>query len=179
MTKKYTNIICKVCGKEMSVRNDYVKKHSGICVSCQKKGNKNAVKHGDYKERLYKIWIGLPYRRYKTYKPKVCEEWKGSYENFKKWALSNGYEENLTIDRIDNKKDYEPNNCQWITLKENASKDKVIFNDKEKEILYDARKELKITQVEMAKVLGVSRNTIQRLEKEIKEKRGIKNGKQK
>ena len=70
----YTNLKCKYCNKEMKVRNDYLKKHSGVCVSCQKKGNKNNFKHGDYKKRLYKIWLGLKHRRYKTYKPKVCKE---------------------------------------------------------------------------------------------------------
>lgn len=54
---------------------------------------------------------------------KVCEEWK-TYENFEKWALENGYAENLTIDRIDEDRDYEPNNCQWITFAEQQRKKK-------------------------------------------------------
>lgn len=52
---------------------------------------------------------------------KVCDEWI-IYSNFEKWALSNGYSDNLTIDRINSDGNYEPNNCQWITRADNARK---------------------------------------------------------
>lgn len=48
---------------------------------------------------------------------KIYKEWL-IFENFKKWALENGYNEILTLDRIDNSKDYEPNNCRWVSMKE-------------------------------------------------------------
>ena len=165
---KYKTLICTKCGKEMQIRTDYVKKHSGVCMSCQKTGNKNALKHGGYKERLYHIWQGMLKRKYSTYIPSVYDEWK-IYENFKKWALENGYADNLTIDRINNKGDYEPNNCQWITIQENAGKDKILFNDDECVKIYKDRKDLKLTQVEMAKLLNISRTTLQRIEKRVKE----------
>lgn len=41
---------------------------------------------------------------------------------FEKWALNNGYHDDLTIDRIDSDKDYCPENCQWISLEDNARK---------------------------------------------------------
>lgn len=50
----------------------------------------------------------------------VCPEWK-SRRAFREWALKNGYEENLTIDRIDNDKGYSPDNCRWVTMKENCN----------------------------------------------------------
>lgn len=162
--RKYFIIKCCECSKDMKIRSDYISKHSGKCVSCQKKGNKQALKHGDYRTRLYKIWIGMKHRRYENYNPKICKEWE-IWDNFKKWSLENGYKDNLTIDRIDNKKDYYPENCQWITLNENAGKDKKIFTKEECLEVYNQRIKMNLTQIEMANLLNVSRGTIQRAEK--------------
>jgi len=167
--RKYKDIICVVCDKQMRVRSDYASKHSGTCVSCQKLNNKNSLKHGASGTRLYNIWVGLKQRRYKAYKPDICNEWN-EFESFRKWSVNNGYKNHLTIDRINNKLGYSPDNCQWITLKENAGKDKNIFTYEEKISLFKFRKDYSLTQMEMAILLGVSRNTIQRLEKQLKEK---------
>ncbi len=80
--------------------------------------------------RLYHCWSSMKQRcyyrknnRYNYYGGKgitVCKEWKDSFDNFKEWALSNGYKDNLTIDRIDPNKNYEPSNCRWITKQENS-----------------------------------------------------------
>jgi len=165
--RKHIVLYCKTCGCGMRIRADYVSKHSGICLTCQKAGNQNAKKHGEYKTRLYRIWLGLKHRRYRTYRPKVCQEW-GDFSQFKQWAISNGYADNLTIDRIDKNGDYAPDNCQWLTLEENAAKDKRLYTHDEKIHICEYRKQHGYTQVEMAQMLGVSRNTIQRLEREIK-----------
>lgn len=152
----------------MKIRNDYIKKHSGICSSCRMKLGKPAYKGIGYKTRLYRIWQGLFHRRYK-YPVDVCEEWNNFF-SFKEWALNNGYSDNLTIDRINNKKGYSPENCQWITLEENSGKDKIIFKTLEEKIyLYNKRRELVYSQRDMAKLLKVSRNTIQRLERDVKQ----------
>ena len=166
--RPHSLLICKKCGKEMLIRDDYLPRHSGVCMSCQKKGNASAFKHGGYHTRLYKIWLGLPHRRYRSCKPSICAEWK-DFSAFREWALSNGYNDNLTIDRIDNAGNYEPSNCQWITLQENAAKDKFIFTDEECTNVMHQRKILGLTQREMAKHLGVSRNTIQRAERRAKD----------
>ena len=79
---------------------------------------------------MYKIWADAKSRcrcpscrAYKNYGGRgiqFSEEWD-QYENFKAWALENGYRDDLTLDRIDNEKGYEPNNCRWATWKEQAN----------------------------------------------------------
>lgn len=91
-------------------------------------------KHGLSKTRLYRIWAGMKARcnnpdhpSFKYYGAKnirVCNEWENDFLLFRDWALSHGYEDNLTIDRIDPNGNYEPDNCQWLTLNENAARTK-------------------------------------------------------
>lgn len=76
---------------------------------------------------LYNKWSSMKTRCYsshsKDYKNyggrgiKICEEWL-DYKYFREWSLSSGYIEGLTIDRIDNDGNYEPNNCKWLTMAE-------------------------------------------------------------
>ena len=61
------------------------------------------------------------YDRYGGRGIKVCEEWNNSFEPFFEWAMNNGYSEELTIDRIDNNGNYEPNNCKWSTNQEQCN----------------------------------------------------------
>ena len=80
--------------------------------------------------RLYRIWVGMKQRCLNPNRPKwhryggrgikVCEAWRNDYMSFRNWALNNGYQEDLTIDRIDNDGDYEPDNCRWVTVSENS-----------------------------------------------------------
>lgn len=104
----------------------------GKSVSCgcyrREVTSKRARTHGDgYESRIYRIWMGMKQRcnnpnagKYPIYGGrgiKVCKEWEKSYQAFKKWALLSGYSDNLTLDRIDNDKGYEPLNCRWVTSK--------------------------------------------------------------
>jgi len=69
--------------------------------------------------------LQLNFNRYKYYGGrgiKVCDKWLNNYLAFKAWALSHGYKNNLTIDRIKNDGNYTPINCQWITRSENTRK---------------------------------------------------------
>lgn len=80
------------------------------------------------RNRLWTIWYGMIERCYnknlKSYKSYgergicVCSEWldkSNGYNNFKQWAINNGYEHNLTLDRINFNGNYEPSNCRWTT----------------------------------------------------------------
>ena len=51
---------------------------------------------------------------------RVCATWKKDYVVFKEWALANGYQDGLTLDRTDNNSNYTPENCRWVTRKENS-----------------------------------------------------------
>lgn len=88
-------------------------------------------KHGAWlrDKKLYSIWSTMIHRcedakreKYRDYGERgivVCEEWHDA-NKFMDWAFSNGYEEGLQIDRIDNNGNYEPSNCRWVTPKENS-----------------------------------------------------------
>ena len=125
----YWICLCE-CENECSV-NTYKLTHK-IRVDCGKhRSERHHVSHGDARRgnltKLYRIHKAMIQRcrnvnnkDYKWYGGKgikVCEEWY-DYQTFKDWALNNGYEDGLTIDRLDSDKDYEPQNCRWVTMVE-------------------------------------------------------------
>ena len=81
-------------------------------------------------ERLYRIWSGIKsrcytkankaYNRYGGRGISMCQEWKDNFVAFYKWAMDNGYLDDLSIDRINVNGNYEPSNCRWSTPKEQS-----------------------------------------------------------
>lgn len=122
--------VCKHCGKHFNatgrnIREEKVK--SCGCYTFYLKGEAHRT-HGMFGSRLYLSWAHMisrcynknvkHYHNYGGRGISVCDEWRESFEKFSRWALDNGYEENLTIDRIDNNGNYEPSNCRWVTHKD-------------------------------------------------------------
>ena len=121
--------LCKCdCGTLSTPRGyNLVKGISKSCGCYQKeKIGKLATKHGMAGTRIYKTWHNMKSRcnnpnatKYEIYGGKgikVCDEWM-DFENFYRWAIENGYNDSLSIDRIDGNKDYEPSNCRWVDYK--------------------------------------------------------------
>lgn len=118
--------LCKCdCGTFCEVVSNRIGKTTMSC-GCLKEECRGS--HHDSKERLYRIWCLMYLRcynanftRYRDYGGRgitICSEWLRNYENFRSWALTNGYSDDLSIDRIDVNGNYEPSNCRWATMKE-------------------------------------------------------------
>lgn len=107
---------------------------NGHCQSCgcgeyENRVN-NCTSHKMSNTRLYNIWQGAKqrcyYHKHKSYNEyggrgiKICDEWLTDFTVFYDWAITNGYSDNLTLDRIDVNGNYEPNNCRWVTISDQS-----------------------------------------------------------
>lgn len=121
------------CGSVASfVVSDIVRGHTKSC-GCLKRemAKQRMTRHGKSNTRLYRIWVGMKKRIYNPNEAyysdyggrglKMCQEWTNDFESFYLWAISNGYADNLSIDRKDNDIGYFPDNCKWSTPKEQAN----------------------------------------------------------
>lgn len=127
---KHTMWKCKCdCGKYSIVgANELVRGITKSC-GCLKFESRNST-HGLSKTRLHSIWSKMKDRctrennpAYKWYGGRgitICQEWLEDFMNFYNWAMDNGYEDGLSIDRINVNENYEPSNCRWIPLEEQA-----------------------------------------------------------
>lgn len=141
----------KSCG---CYRND---KKSEIYKQVSEKLSVRNTIHGMTGTRLYRIWGNMMSRCSDRNNPAwenyggrgitVCDEWHDS-DSFFNWAFSNGYNDKLTLDRIDNEREYSPNNCRWADRTQQA-------NNKRSNVMITYNGQT-LTMAEWAKVLGIN-----------------------
>ena len=120
--------LCKCeCGVEKSVSGgDLTRKNRKGVQMCGRCENVHRT-HNQRNTRLYRIYAGIKSRCYNPNEPHykdyggrgvgMCKEWLDDFVAFYDWSVNNGYDEKLSIDRIDNDGNYEPSNCRWTTQK--------------------------------------------------------------
>lgn len=119
------------CGNTKVVKSGLLISGKTRSCGCLAVNNFNQTTHGKSCTKLYGVWSTMKSRcnntnteHYKNYGArgiKVCEEWERDFQAFYDWAYANGYQDGLTIDRIDVNKGYEPDNCRWATMKKQSN----------------------------------------------------------
>ena len=157
------------CGKEKIFQSSDLLRGKIKSCGCwkaehMKKLGKEHITHGMTDSRLYHIWRGLR-TRCNFYKSKdyinyggrgitVCEEWEKDFMSFYNWAMSNGYRDDLTIDRIDVNGNYCPENCRWADIATQS-------RNKRNTVNITINGETKCS-TEWERILGICRRTIKK-----------------
>ena len=159
----YWKCICD-CGNEKIIYRGALT--SGDTISCgcfHKEHNAEyGFKHGKTNTKLYSVWSGMiqrctnckasNYKRYGGRGIRVYDEWRENFISFHDWAMENGYEEGLSLDRINNEGNYEPSNCRWVTIKQQQN------NMRTNHVVeYNG---IKHTIAEWARILNVNHETL-------------------
>lgn len=160
--KESTWVCCCECGNEITVTRTNLKRARSCGCSKGKYISDSKITHGMSNSRLYRIWQNMKNRcynpnvdRYDRYGGRgitVCEKWRDSFEAFYKWAIDNGYSDELSIDRKDVNGNYTPDNCRWISMDKQA-------DNKLNSRIFEYNGEAH-TVSEWSKILGISRDII-------------------
>lgn len=168
------HVKCSECGWETNMQMHQIK-YTTKCNHLETTGRyiNPSIRWKD--KRLCNIFKGMKircynpndrsYRWYGAKGIKICNEWLDSPLLFEKWSLENGYSKNLTIDRIDENKDYSPSNCRWVTLNNNSK-----YKSTTKETIVDS---IRHTGREWADVLSIGTNTINKMLREYPEEQVV------
>lgn len=157
--------ICRCdCGNQTVVaKKNLLNGNTQSCGCSRVITNKERLtKHGGRDTKLYAVWSSMVARCYNENDASyayyggngiiVCEQWRHDFESFRNWALSAGYEEGLTIDRIDVNGQYSPDNCRWADMVAQA-------NNRSNTIYIEYNGE-RHTCAECARLLNMSYDTI-------------------
>lgn len=164
----YWNCKCE-CGNECIILTTKLSNGHTTSCGCRKKELNKVISeinktHELSNSRIYGIYRGMISRCYKKYSSSyeryggrgitICQEWLDDFMNFYNWSMENGYQDGLSIDRIDSNGNYEPNNCRWSTSKEQA-------NNTRATVFLTYKGETKSAS-EWSEITGIRRNTITR-----------------
>lgn len=159
----YYSCKCQCGNIKLVERSNLLSRKTKSCgCSTYETNIKRLYKHGKRYSRINNIWRGLKQRcynpkriQYKYYGEKgikICQEWLNDFQTFYDWAIANGYQENLTIDRINRDGNYEPSNCRWVTWRLQA-------NNKQNVPLY-SYKGLKLSIAEWSRRYNMDTETL-------------------
>lgn len=162
LTKLRHTCICETCGKEFHVQQR--RKECGKCRSSEfRKNNPRSKgcppKHGLHSHPLWPIYASMKarcelktHKAYKHYGGRGIQCHFESLPQFVDWALKAGYRKGLTIDRIDNDGPYHPENCRWVTMKEQS-------RNKRTNVMVEHAGENRCL-AEWAEILGINERTV-------------------
>lgn len=149
------------CGKEFVTTIQRVKTRATNSCGCSKGQRIGDAKrtHGLRQHRLYKIWTQMKTRCYndnyagsKYYSKRgitICDEWRDDFQAFYDWAMDNGYDDKLQIDRKDNDGNYEPSNCRFVTNAQNSR------NSRNTKLTWGIINEIRNTKLLIPNITGV------------------------